>query len=69
MTLSTAHLTPPSVIVLLVRPTGRNTGLRTSKPLLIVATCFTVDGVVPLALTKSSGGTNISKLVPLSVKR
>ncbi|KAG1595827.1 hypothetical protein G6F46_014407 [Rhizopus delemar] len=62
MTLYTALLIPLLVIVLPVHPTGKSTGHLPSKPLLIVATCSIVDGVVPLALTKSSGGTNISKL-------
>ncbi|KAG1605849.1 hypothetical protein G6F45_014109 [Rhizopus arrhizus] len=36
--------------------------------LLTSATGATVDGVVPLASTKSIGGININKQIPLSVK-
>ncbi|KAG1049314.1 hypothetical protein G6F65_023232 [Rhizopus arrhizus] len=36
--------------------------------LLTSATGAIVDGVVPLALTKSIGGININKQTPLSVK-
>ncbi|KAG0829026.1 hypothetical protein G6F62_013723 [Rhizopus arrhizus] len=36
--------------------------------LLTSATGATVDGVVPLVLTKSIGGININKRIPLSVK-
>jgi len=61
-------LTLLSVIVHLVHRIGKSTGRNNCKMLLTSATGATVDGVVPLALTKSIGGININKQIPLFVK-
>ncbi|KAG0804970.1 hypothetical protein G6F18_014189 [Rhizopus arrhizus] len=67
-TSSTALLTLLSVIVHLVHRIGKSTGHNNFKMLLISATGATVDGVVPLVLTKSIGGININKPTPPFVK-